>query len=198
MQISEIIAKVLAGQELSADEQTFLENYREPEAADRIPKSRLDQEIAKKKELEQRLEDVTRQLEEYENRDLSDVERNRKVIDNLKKRIDSLTQERDQVQAAKAELEFRGQVTKTAGAFNFDDSEYLEYLVRRDNIDLSDEEGVLAFMSGLKESCPKHFNVNINSGGAGSVSTGDSGEFESARCQGDIDLMIANAPSISL
>lgn len=198
MKISEILTRIVSGAELTPEEKNFLAAYQEPDLKDRIPKSQLDQELTRKKELEQQLEEMAHRIEDYETRGLSDGEKSQKVIENLNKRVEILLRERDEIRSAKNELETRSRISAMAGEFNFDDSNYLEFLIKRDHQEVTDEEGLRNYIAGLKKSCPKHFRVDAGpGGGAGGekISQADA-EFASAKTSGDIDRMIANAPAI--
>ncbi len=197
MKITEIIGKIVSGAEITPEEKEFLSGYQEPEARERIPKSRLDQEIARKKELEQRIEEMARQLDEYENRGLSETEKNRKTIDTLNQRIELLTRERDDIRSAKEAMDTRNRIAELAAKINFDDHAYLEFLVNRDRQDIADEESMAGYVAELKKNCPKHFRVDIapGSGSGGKTGVADV-DFESARNCGDIDRMIAHAPAV--
>lgn len=197
MKIKELIAKVLSGEEMTDDELNFLRDYTEPENGNRIPKARLDQEIARKKELESKVNELSSQLEELQNSDLSETEKNRKVIENLSRRIESLSQERDRIESEKKDIQFRNQVTNTAVSHNFDDSGYLEYLLKRENLDIGDSDAVNEFMDSLKSSSPKLFKIDVNQGGAGSSFGGTADEYSEARNSKNIDRMIALAPAVS-
>jgi len=198
MKITEIIARLTAGVELTPEEKNFLENYQEPDQRDRIPKSRLDQEIARKKELEQRLEEITHKLDEYENQGLSESEKHLKTIETLKQQLDVLTRERDEAINARHELELRRQIATAADEFDFDDHDYLEFLLRRDQVDLTEPANIGKYLESLRKVSPKHFRVDAVPGGGAAASPVASGamDFESARSTGDIDRMIACAPAV--
>lgn len=197
MKIKELIGKVLSGAELSPEELKHLQDYNEPENDNRIPKARLDQEISRKKELESKVSELNAQIEELRNIDLSDNEKNRKVIENLNKRVAALSEERDRIESEKQSIQFRNQVISTAGAHNFSDNDYLEFLLKRDQVDLGDEEMVSGFMESLKAASPQLFKTEVNPGGAGSSFGTEASGYEDARHSGDIDRMIALAPSVS-
>ena len=198
MKITEIVGKIVSGAEITPEEKEFLANYQEPELKDRIPKSRLDQELARKKELEQRLEEMARRIDDYENRDLSESEKGRKTIDSLNQRIEALSRERDEIRTAKTELETRTRITDLAGEFHFDDRDYLEFLIKRDRQDVSDPEGMKNYLAGLQQSCPKHFRVNVGPGSGGRSESGHPAEpeYATAKAGGDIERMIATAPAV--
>ena len=78
MDVMEILKKVVDEQALSGEERKLLSEFR-PQG---IPKGRLDEEIAKRKDLEQKnnelnktLREVSSRVDELENRDLSESEK---------------------------------------------------------------------------------------------------------------------------
>ena len=83
MDVMEILKKVVDGQTLSSEERKSLSEFR-PQG---IPKSRLDAEIAKRKDLEQQnnelnetLGKLSSRVDELENRDLSESEKLEKKL----------------------------------------------------------------------------------------------------------------------
>ncbi|MBN2642842.1 MAG: hypothetical protein JXR78_14410 [Victivallales bacterium] len=64
-------------------------------------------------------------------------------------------------------------------------------------MDLGDEEMVSGFMESLKAASPQLFKTEVNPGGAGSSFGTEASGYEAARHSGDIDRMIALAPSVS-
>ncbi len=197
MKITEIIGKIVSGEEITPEERLFLSDYQEPEVKDRIPKSRLDQEIARKKELEQRVEDMARQLGEYENRGLSETEKNRRTIENLNQKIENLTRERDEIRNAKDAIEMRTRIGALAEKCNFDDHDYLEYLIKRDGKNVTDDEEMNGYIAELMKASPRHFRLDISGGGgSGERRISADTDFATARNCGDIDRMIAHAPAI--
>ena len=83
MNLTDVLKKVAQNVELSQAEKEFLDNYR-PEG---IPKSRLDAEIAKRKDAENRnqelavaMDELKSKVESLENRDLSETEKLKKDV----------------------------------------------------------------------------------------------------------------------
>lgn len=210
MNIKDILAKMLKGEELTADEKAFAESYNEDSG--KIPKSRLDTEIAKRKKAEEDAEklktdidDIKAKLEEKEDADMSEVEKlkkaHQKEVDKLSKENEALKTERDTISKDLSGVKFKNSIAGIANKHKFNDTEYLSYLVKQEgeNFDLSDESAVGAFMDGLKKSNPHHFSVNANPGGGGNPgSGGDKGNtnFEDAKNKGDVSAMLENAPEI--
>ncbi len=79
MDIKEVIAKIVAGEELTDEEKKYLADWKDD---GRIPKSRLDQEIQRRKdaegkgsELSAKVDELTAQIEELKNAGLTDAEK---------------------------------------------------------------------------------------------------------------------------
>jgi chromosome segregation ATPase len=203
MNLTDILKKAADGKELSNEEKENLKGFR-PEG---IPKSRLDAEIVKRKELEQRnnelednLQNLSKRIEELESRDLSETERLKKNFDSelkrLRENIRSVSRERDDVQKELESVKFRKQVADIAGRYRFSDSEYLEYLVGKNNIALDDTAAVEKFMEDLRESSPKHFILDMKSGAGSAPESTIETELFSAVQDGDITNMLAHAPEV--
>jgi predicted nuclease with TOPRIM domain len=200
--VSEILKKVIEGQALSGEERKSLGEFR-PQG---IPKSRLDAEIAKRKsieeqnsELNQTLAKLNSRLEELENRDLSEQERLQKnyssELRQLRDRISALTGERDSSQQELDQIKFLQKVTKLAKEKQFNDPEYLGFLLKQANVSLEMPEQVDEFVGGLMNSTPKLFSLDLRPG-SGSNPGGHEVEFSNAKQNGDIVSMLANAPEL--
>lgn len=198
VKVSELIGKALSGAELTAEEKDFLTRYQEPEMKDRIPKSRLDQEIARRRELEEKAAALQQQMEELAGRDLSEQEKTVRQLDAMKRQLTQLQQERDDAVAARSEMEFRSRVGELSGRHGFTDTEYLGFLARKQNVDLLDDVAADGFIDQLRQSSPKFFRVATN-GGAGSGNSRETGIdlFAAAAASGDIEAMIAAAPRLA-
>jgi hypothetical protein len=175
MNLTEILKKVANGEELTAAEKDFLSKYKSDDE-NRIPKSRLDAEIQKRKDAEQkasdmedRISNLEEQLEEKNNGDLSEVEKLKKAHEKeLAKRdtqIATLTGERDSASKELGSLKFSSAVSKVAGKHKFSDPEYLGYLVQSKDLNLEDEEAVSAFMKELEGNSPNLFKSEVKPGG---------------------------------
>lgn len=197
MKVSELISKVLSGAELTATEKETLANYQEPDMKDRIPKSRLDQEIVRRRDYEEKVNALQQQIEELVGRDLSEQEKATRQLDALKRQLTQVVQERDHAVSARTEMEFRSQVGELAGKTGFVDPEYFGFLAKKQNVDLNDDAAAAGFVEQLRQSSPKFFRVETL-GGAGSAGGNDAGAagFAAAAASGDIEAMIAAAPRL--
>ena len=211
MDFKAILKKMLAGEELSAEEKAFMESYDPAKDKDKIPKTRLDAEITKRKEFEKQVkelnstvEEIQEKLDSKDEKDLSEMEKLTKAHDKekkaLEKKVTDLTGERDTSKTELSGMKFNGSVTKLAAKHGFNDAEYLGYLVKQkgEDFDLENETGVTDFMDGLKKESPKLFTVDTKSG-AGSGEGGekvDNEKFVEAKNKGDINSMLENAPEI--
>lgn len=204
MDIKEILKKIAEGKTLTDSERDFAGTY-EPEQTDRIPKSRLDAEIAKKKDaekkaddLQSKLDELTDKVDELESKGLSNADKLKKEHDKeiarLNKQIADLTHDRDQANAQLAARDLTATVSKIAGNYKFDNPEYLEYLISKKGIDLKDEIAVKNFMKELETAVPTHFQSDAKSG-SGSKPDQDAGN-ESAVAEKRIKELLAK-PELS-
>ena len=204
MNLADVLKKVAQEAELSTEEKEFLNSYR-PEG---IPKSRLDAEIAKRTDAENRslelsgaMEELKGKVESLESRDLSETERLKKDFDKelnrLRGSLQTLSTERDSARQELDSMKFRQNVTELACTHNFTDPQYLEYLTARDGIALDDTDRVEEFMNGLKETCPKLFKLQLRPGGGSNPGSGaGAAGFLSAKAEGDVTGMLQNAPEV--
>lgn len=185
MDPKELIRKLLAGETLTPEEKAYLKDYNPDNDENRIPKTRLDQEITKRKNAEKevtdlttRIDELTVKVEELENSGLGEAEKAKKEaekeLNKLKQQISTLTAERDEAQSKLTESEFKTKVSEIAAKHNFVDSEYLGFKVKADEIDLADEKAVTAFVKGLEKSSPNLFKSNVKPGGG----TGKGGKVD--------------------
>ncbi|MEI8245803.1 MAG: hypothetical protein WCI51_08235 [Lentisphaerota bacterium] len=190
MNLTELLKKVAKGETLTDEEKAYLAAYKEDDS--RIPKSRLDEELAKKKDLQKQLDATTAkqseleaQLEELKTSGLSAEEKVKKEVEKeinkLKAENAALLKERDEKAAKIAEIEFNDSVSKVAAKHNFADPEYLGYLVKSGNVDLADEKKVTEFVKGLETSKPNLFKSNAKPGGGTKQTEGQQGSTGEAR-----------------
>lgn len=189
MKIEEILAKVAKGETLTEAEKQFVAEYK-PGAGDgggddtsaRIPKARLDAEIAKRKEAEAKnaelatkVDDLTSKVEELETAGMSEAEKAKKEAEKASAKqaaeLARLTKERDEAVKKAAEMEFAGKVQALAAKYNFTDPDYLAFKLRAGEVKLDDEGDVTTFMKGLEKSAPGMFRSTAKPG-AGTTANG--------------------------
>lgn len=185
MNLKEILKKVTEDKELSVEEKAFLESY-DPDTVDgRIPKSRLDQEIAKFKaekeradKLDSDLAELKDKLEELENSGKSEADKakaaSEKELAKLQRQIDSLTKERDEAKANFEKSERTAKITALAAKHNFSNADYLDFLAASKQIDLNDEMATAGFMKDLGKSSPELFKSAARPGGGTNPAGNDS------------------------
>ncbi len=187
MTLKEILAKIAKGEALTPEEKAFIESYN-PDDAGRIPKSRLDEEINKRKDAETRLteqqtqiDQLNTKIEELENKDLSEAEKTKKASDaeigRLREENKTLKKDRDTNAARLTEIEFNGKMSDLAGKHRFVDANYLGHLVKSNNVNLEDAEAVSSFIKGLEQSSPGLFKSTAKPGSG--TKLGDGVETES-------------------
>lgn len=176
MSIKEVLKKVSEGAELSAEEKAFLANYDPDGDGSRIPKSRLDQEIAKFKAEKERADNLDSEiaalkekLEELENSGKTEAEKAKaaaeKELGKLKTQVATLTKERDEAKAGLAKSERTAKIAALAAKHKFSNAEYLDFLAASKNIDLDDESATTGFMTELGKSSPELFTSTAKPGG---------------------------------
>lgn len=182
MSLIEILKKVSEGKELTTEEKAFLASYKEDE--NRIPKSRLDEVITQKKELQKQVDSMSakqsemeEQLEGLKNAGLSAEEKAKKDVEKeIAKRdrqIETLTKERDEANESLSTMSFDSSVSKVAAKYGFTDSEYLGFLVKSGKIDLADEKKTVAWVKELETSKPGLFKSQVKNPGGGTKPEGN-------------------------
>lgn len=180
MNLMELLKRVAKGESLTDDEKAYLASYKEDDS--RIPKSRLDEELAKKKELQKSLDALTAkqselesQIDELKTTGLTAEEKAKKEVEkelnNLKKQVSELVGDRDRAVNELQDAKFKSSVAEVAGKFNFSDHEYLGFLVKSGNVDLADENKVAEFVKTLETSKPSLFKSQVKSGGGSAAPT---------------------------
>ena len=176
MTIKEVLKKVSEGTELSAEEKAFLASYDPDSDGSRIPKARLDQEIAKFKAEKERadkldtdLAELKEKLEELENSGKTEAEKAKaaaeKELAKLKAQVTSLTQERDEAKANFAKSERTAKIAALAAKHKFSNADYLDFLAASKKLDLDDESATTGFMTELGKSNPELFTSTAKPGG---------------------------------
>ena len=190
MNIKELLQKIINGEALSEDEKNFISKYDPESDENRIPKSRLDKEIQRAKEaqdrankLQENIDDMQSRLDELENAGKSETERmqlkHEKEIAKLQEAIAALTTERDNASAKLAKSERVAAIGKIATNHNFIDFEYLDYLAEQNGLDLNDNTAVGDFMKNLINDKPELFKSNAKSGsGTKSYGSNDSSTIQ--------------------
>jgi len=213
MKIKDVLAKVAKGEDLSADEKKFLAEYEEPSEDGRIPKERLDREIAKRADAEKKLADAQQaaeearaKLDELESKGLSAADKQakefQKQLDAMTKRVESLTAEKEATATELAQTKFRTAVSEIAGKNGFLDADYLGFVLSGRKIDMADAKAVDAVIGDLKKSHAALFKAPVagGSGGAAGGTGGKAGEpeaqkkYSEAKAKGDVISMLEAAP----
>jgi len=168
MTIQEILKKVVAKEELTAEELDYLKSYEPPKEDGRIPKDRLDKEIEKRKaaedsrsKLEEQLEELKTKLEELETQGMTEAEKakaaSEKEIAKLRKQVDDLTKAGNEAKEKAAALERGAKIHELATARRFKNADYLDFKLKGAGIDLNDEDAVGKFFGDLEKASPELF-----------------------------------------
>lgn len=193
MDLQKILAKIAKGEALSDDEKKFVGEYKTDES--RIPKERLDQEISKRKaadekaaELEGRLAELQKKVEELETSGMSEAEKAKaaaaKELKTLQEQLAKANKEKDETAKKAAELEFSVAVKNIADKHNFTDADYLGYKLQGAGVKLDDETAVGNFMKELEKTAPILFKSSAKPGaGTGGAGGGSAQSSASQRLE---------------
>ena len=184
MNIKEILAKIAKGETLTEEEKKFVSEYDPEKDENRIPKSRLDAEIKKlhdeqekAKNLAAEIEGLKSKIEELETNGMSEAEKAKaqaeKELKKLQADLANATKERDSAKANLAKMERTSKIQAIASKHNFSDSEYLDYLASSKQIDIDSETSVTEFMTNLGKDKPELFKSGAKSGGGTGGGGGD-------------------------
>ena len=210
MKIEEVIAKLLKGEALSEEEKTFADGYKSDGGdggAQRVPKSRLDEEIAKRKAAEQkaadnesRLQELSDQIEELKQSGMTEAEKakaeTQRQLDRLNKQVASLTKERDEAKAKSEAMEFDGKVAALASRHGVRDAEYLGHKLKAAKVSLDDADAADGFVRELEKGAPWLFQSQAKGGGGTGGGTQGAGGATSS-FQSRIDELLRK-PSLTM
>lgn len=143
MNFKDLIEKIISGEKISAEELASLRQY-DPEP--------LQKEIAS----------LQKQISELSDGSLSE---NGRLLNALKE----MTADRDDLSEKLNQLSRRKRIEEIARFSGCEETDYLEFIFNRSNIDIHDEEAVKTMIAELKESHPGCFASQIKSGGGSGI-----------------------------
>ena len=85
-------------------------------------------------------------------------------IDRMRNELHNTARERDDHAAELKQLKVGTALKRIAEDYSFNDAEYLEYVLQKNNVCTDDADAVKAFMLELKKSKPRFFNLPLKSG----------------------------------
>ncbi len=186
MELMTVIRKAAGGEPLTDEEKSFLGSYQVPTRP----------ESERNRELTATIEQLTAKIETLENQNLAEPDRRQKELTQLKKNIELLTRERDGHRDELNKIKFRSQVAEIAGHYNFNDPEYLEFLVGKSQVAIDDQEQIKEFMGRVREELPRHFKIELRPGSGSNPAPGSAADFTNAQQSGDVMQMLCHAPEI--
>ena len=143
-------------------------------------------------ELQAELTALKNAFSEYQLKDMPEIDR-------VKNELQLAAEERDQAANELKELKRKQQLELIAGEHHFNDVEYLDFMLHKNNIDLFQNEKITEFMQTLKKSNPRCFTVPLTPG-AGSRPYADAGKISSGRRSDSrldvLENMLSTAPVI--
>lgn len=196
MNIKELIAKLLAGKELTADEKAFIEKY-DPASAPK-PDPKDDPKLAAKlTAAEKERDEAKARLEEIEASKLTETEKLQKQLDKAVATLKAVETERDTVKTDLAAMARKARIHALAEKHGCEDAEYLDYLAGKSSVDINDDAKADTFVAELKKNQPKYFKAPVKPG-PGQPPAGKDQEKKADptdRIGGVMDLL-KNAPEI--
>ena len=145
-----------------------------------------------------------KKLDEIESSSLTEQEKLLKdfesKINDLNSKVEAFEQAKIEAEKQLAEKTFNSTVKDIASKNKFVDGDYLAFMVKSKGIDINDEATLNSFIEETKKVNPALFIVENQAGsGAAGKSTetqSDTEAFNKAKKSGDIESMLANAPTI--
>ena len=172
MNITEILAKIAKGEELTAEEKTFCSVYQEPK---KEPSKGSDD--SKVKELEEKLAaeqaekaELAAKVKEAEEAKLSEKELLQKQLDEEKAKNGELNTKFNTLQGNFDKQKFEINISKLATEHKCNDLDYLRFKISQ-NEDFDFEKDGKEFMEQFAKDAPQYFNAEIKGGGGGSNPT---------------------------
>lgn len=107
--------------------------------------------------------------------------------------------ERDAEKGKHDALVRKGSISAIASKHNYEDPEHLEYVLGKQNVDITDEAKVTAFMEQLKKDSPKHFKAEKSPGPGAPPVDKDKGNASTEGYRGRMQTLaeeVGNAPVI--
>lgn len=192
MKLADVLKKIANGEKLTDEEMEFLKSYKEDES--RIPKSRLDEEIQKRKAsdeqvngLQAKLDELNQKLEDLQNQSLTDAEKAKKAtekqIAELTKQVQSLTTERDAAKSELAASARRARVSEIAQKYGFTNADYLSFLMQGAELKLDDDNAVTTYMGTLTKEQPELFRSTAKPGSGAQPQGGNDVDGAKARIE---------------
>jgi hypothetical protein len=116
--------------------------------------------------------------------------------DSLIREKEDVSRERDQLKSEQHSFKRGQQLHNIARRFNCSDPDYLDFLATRQDLDLTDDNAVTAFVVAMQKNSPHCFYSSVRSGGgaAGNTSGSKSPEIPEHDRIGRIAASLALAP----
>lgn len=142
--------------------------------------------------------DLHKELAELKQAFADFMQRKQPEIDRMRDELHNTARERDKHAAALKQLQAGNTLKRIAEDYSFNDAEYLEYVLQKNNICTDNADAVKAFMQELKKNKPRFFNLPLKSG-AGShpgVNNGTALPSGDLKRMDALEFMISHAREI--
>jgi hypothetical protein len=118
-------------------------------------------------------------------------------LEQLRQELQTATGQRDQIRNELEQLQRSNQLTQLARTCGFNDVEYLDFLLQKNQIDITDTEAADQFIQQFKTANPRYFSLPVKPG-SGSRPNGNrvSAVTGSGNRMSALESMLADAPEI--
>ncbi|MBE6368590.1 MAG: hypothetical protein E7056_00325 [Lentisphaerae bacterium] len=142
--------------------------------------------------LKQDLEQLKQHFAEYAQRDLPEIDR-------VKQQLQAAASQRDSAAAELKELKRQNLLSKAAAKHGFNDVDYLDFILQKNQIEVEDPQQLAGFLDEFRKSNPRYFSLPLkpgsgsrpgNSSNAAGMAEYGNGRFDA------VQQMLAGAPEL--
>lgn len=164
MNIKEILAKVAKGEELTAEEKSFAEGYEDNSSELETLKAKQGKLEADLKEAQKKSKTLEQSAENAKREKMTADEKLQADLATAKAELEEAKASKEATEKEFSTLKRTNSINKLASDNKFKDVEYLDYLVAKANLDLSDDKAVKTFIDSAKKDTPQYFAVDKENG----------------------------------
>ena len=95
---------------------------------------------------------------------LADIKQSRPQLELMQQELHNTALQRDNHAAELKKIKDAQTLQRIADDYSFNDMEYLEFVLQKNNVQCDDPESVKSFMQELKKSQPRFFNLQLKAG----------------------------------
>ena len=117
-------------------------------------------------------------------------------LDHLRNELATATAQRDNTAVELARLQRQNQLEAISGKYGFNDVEYLDFVLTKNNIAPDDKNGVSKFMQHYKNINPRYFTVPVKAGSGSRPGSAPSNTAASGGRMDILEIMLSSAPEV--